>query len=188
MEAGWDSCLQAPFHLTPTLYRTLRNQGNQGELAESQEVLQDTFNFLFNHPRQRNASRENLNLPESPPAVRQPLLRPLKVPGSPIARATGDQDKEEAPQSPPASSATLRRQRNFNGKVSPRGESGPHQILRSLVRLSVAAFAERNPVEEPAGDSPPVQVPLAWAALFLVSPKRITSLKALDVLVSHIHP
>lgn len=157
MEAGWDSCLQAPFHLTPTLYRTLRNQGNQGALAESQEVLQDTFNFLFNHPRQRNASRENLNLPESPPTLRQPLLKPLKVPGSPIARVTGDQGSKEAPQSPPASSATLRRQRNLNGKVSPKGESSPHQILRSLVRLSVAAFAERNPVEELAGDSPPVQ-------------------------------
>nr|XP_006989275.2 protocadherin-12 [Peromyscus maniculatus bairdii] len=156
-EAGWDSCLQAPFHLTPTLYRTLRNQGNQGALAESQEVLQDTFNFLFNHPRQRNASRENLSLPESPPALGQPHSRPLKVPGSPTGRLAGDQGSEKAPQTPPASSATLRRQRNLNGKVSPEGESGPHQILRSLVRLSVAAFAERNPVEEFAGDSPPVQ-------------------------------
>lgn len=193
-EAGWDSCLQAPFHLTPTLYRTLRNQGNQGALAESQEVLQDTFNFLFNHPRQRNASRENLSLPESPPALGQPHSRPLKVPGSPTGRLAGDQGSEKAPQTPPASSATLRRQRNLNGKVSPEGESGPHQILRSLVRLSVAAFAERNPVEEFAGDSPPVQVPQAWAALFLAtappptpaSPR--TPPRALDTLVSHIHP
>ncbi|XP_021520130.2 protocadherin-12 [Meriones unguiculatus] len=157
MEAGWDSCLQAPFHLTPTLYRTLRNQGNQGAPAESQEVLQDTFNFLFNHPRQRNASRENLSLPEASLALGQPHSRPPKVPGSPIARLAGDQGSEKGPQSPPASLATLRRQRNLNDKVSPEGESGPHQILRSLVRLSVAAFAERNPVEELAGDSPPVQ-------------------------------
>lgn len=157
METGWDPCLQAPFHLTPTLYRTLRNQGNQGALAESQEGLQDTFNFLFSHPRQRNASRENLSLPEGPPALGQPHLRPLKVPGSPVARLAGDQGSEEALQSPPSSSATLRRQRNLNSKASPKGESGPHQILRSLVRLSVAAFAERNPVEELAGDSPPVQ-------------------------------
>ncbi|XP_055478421.1 protocadherin-12 [Psammomys obesus] len=155
MEAGWDSCLQAPFHLTPTLYRTLRNQGNQGAPAESQEVLQDTFNFLFNHPRQRNASRENLSLPEASLALGQPHSRPPKVPGSPIARLAGDQGSDKGPQSPPTSSATLRRQRNL--KVSPEGESGPHQILRSLVRLSVAAFAERNPVEELAGDSPPVQ-------------------------------
>ncbi|XP_069892082.1 protocadherin-12 [Dipodomys merriami] len=157
VEAGWDHCLQAPFHLTPTLYRTLRNQGNQGVQAESQEVLQDTVNLLFNHPRQRNASRENLNLPESPPAPGQPRTRPLKVPGSPIGRQAGDQSFEEASLSPPASSATLRRQRNLNGKVSPEKESGPHQILRSLVRLSVAAFAERNPVEELTVDSPPVQ-------------------------------
>ncbi|XP_003477239.1 protocadherin-12 [Cavia porcellus] len=154
MEAGWDPCLQAPFHLTPTLYRTLRNQGNQGALAESQE-LQDTINLLFNHPRQRNASRENLNLLESPPTPGQARARALK--GSPTGRLTGEQSSELAPQSPPASSATLRRQRHLNGKVSPEKESGPHQILRSLVRLSVAAFAERNPVEEITVDSPPVQ-------------------------------
>ncbi|XP_069340250.1 protocadherin-12 [Eulemur rufifrons] len=157
MEAGWDPCLQAPFHLTPTLYRTLRNQGNQGSLAENHEVLQDTVNLLFNHPRQRNASRENLNLPEPQPATGQPRPRALKVAGSPTGRPAGDQGSEEAPQSPPASSATLRRQRNLNGKVSPEKESGPRQILRSLVRLSVAAFAERNPVEELTVDSPPVQ-------------------------------
>nr|XP_035143178.1 protocadherin-12 [Callithrix jacchus] len=157
MEAGWDPCLQAPFHLTPTLYRTLRNQGNQGAPTESREVLQDTVNLLFNHPRQRNASRENLNLPESQHTTGQPRSRPLKVAGSPTGRLAGDQGSEEAPQSPPASSATLRRQRHLNGKVSPEKESGPRQILRSLVRLSVAAFAERNPVEELTVDSPPVQ-------------------------------
>ncbi|KAM7143471.1 protocadherin-12 [Molossus nigricans] len=157
MEAGWDPCLQAPFHLTPTLYRTLRNQGNQGALAESREVLQDTVNLLFNHPRQRNASRENLNLPEPQPALGQPRSRPLKVVGNPTGKLPGDQGSEEAPLSSPASSATLRRQRNLNGKVAPQKESGPRQILRSLVRLSVAAFAERNPVEELTVDSPPVQ-------------------------------
>lgn len=157
MEAGWDPCLQAPFHLTPTLYRTLRNQGNQGVLAESPEVLQETVNLLFNHPRQRNASRENLNLPEPQPALGQLRSRPLKVAGSPTWKLPGDQGSEEAPLSPPASSATLRRQRNLNGKVAPEKESGPRQILRSLVRLSVAAFAERNPVEELTVDSPPVQ-------------------------------
>ncbi|XP_048187085.1 protocadherin-12 isoform X2 [Perognathus longimembris pacificus] len=156
-EAGWDPCLQAPFHLTPTLYRTLRNQGNQGAQAESQEVLPDTVNLLFNHPRQRNASRENLSLPESPPALGQPRARPPKVPGSPAGRRAGDQSFQGASLSPPASSATLRRQRNLHGPASPEQESGPHQILRSLVRLSVAAFAERNPVEELAVDSPPVQ-------------------------------
>ncbi|XP_010948846.2 protocadherin-12 isoform X1 [Camelus bactrianus] len=157
MEAGWDACLQAPYHLTPTLYRTLRNQGNQGTLAESREVLQDTVNLLFNHPRQRNASRENLNLPEPQPATGQPRSRPLKVTGSPTGRMPGDQGSEEVPLSLSASSATLRRQRNLNSKVAPEKESGPHQILRSLVRLSVAAFAERNPVEELTVDSPPVQ-------------------------------
>ncbi|XP_023591279.1 protocadherin-12 [Trichechus manatus latirostris] len=154
---GWDPCLQAPFHLTPTLYRTLRNQGNLGALTESQEVLQDTVNLLFNHPRQRNASRENLNFPEPQPALGQPRSKPLKAAGSPTGRLLGDQGIGEAPLSPPASSATLRRKRNLNGKMVPEKESGPRQILRSLVRLSVAAFAERNPVEELTMDSPPVQ-------------------------------
>ncbi|XP_051700326.2 protocadherin-12 [Oryctolagus cuniculus] len=157
VEAGWDPCLQAPCHLTPTLYRTLRNQGNQGSLAESPEVLQDTVNLLFNHPRQRNASRENLNLPDPQPALGQPRSRPLKAAGSPTGKLAGDQASQEVPLSPPASSATLRRQKNLNGKVTPDKESGPRQILRSLVRLSVAAFAERNPVEELTVDSPPVQ-------------------------------
>ncbi|XP_008065629.1 protocadherin-12 [Carlito syrichta] len=157
LEAGWDPCLQAPFHLTPTLYRTLRNQGNQGTLAESREVLQDTVNLLFNHPRQRNASRENLALPELQPAMGQPRSKPQKVSGGTGGRRAGDPGGEAAPRSPPASSATLRRQRNLNGKVSPEKESGPRQILRSLVRLSVAAFAERNPMEELTVDSPPVQ-------------------------------
>ncbi|XP_008586680.1 PREDICTED: protocadherin-12 [Galeopterus variegatus] len=157
MEEGWDPCLQAPFHLTPTLYRTLRNQGNQGTLAENREVLQDTVNLLFNHPRQRNASRENLNLLEPQLAMGQPHSRPPKVASSPIGKLARDQVSEEAPLISPDSSATLRRQRNLNGKVSPEKESGPCQILRSLVRLSVAAFAERNPVEELTVDSPPVQ-------------------------------
>ncbi|KAM9695024.1 protocadherin-12 [Trichechus inunguis] len=157
MSEGWDPCLQAPFHLTPTLYRTLRNQGNLGALTESQEVLQDTVNLLFNHPRQRNASRENLNFPEPQPALGQPRSKPLKAAGSPTGRLLGDQGIGEAPLSPPASSATLRRKRNLNGKMVPEKESGPRQILRSLVRLSVAAFAERNPVEELTMDSPPVQ-------------------------------
>ena len=90
-----------------------------------------------------------------------PITWVLKAAGSPTGRVPGDQGSEEAPQSPPASSATLRRQRNLNGKVAPEKESGPRQILRSLVRLSVAAFAERNPVEELTVDSPPVQVPLS---------------------------
>lgn len=124
MEAGWDSCLQAPFHLTPhPAYRTLRNQGNQGTLAESREVLQDTVNLLFNHPRQRERSRENLNS-RAPPG--QPRSRLLKAAAAPQEECLGDQGSEEAPQSfPPASSATLRRQRNLNGKVALRKNQAP---------------------------------------------------------------
>ncbi|XP_012378450.2 protocadherin-12 isoform X2 [Dasypus novemcinctus] len=159
VEAGWDPCLEAPFHLTPTLYRTLRNQGHQGALAESREGLPEAVSLLFHHPRQRNASRENLSLPEPHTVTGQPLSRTPKVPGGPAGRPLRDQGREEAPPSPANPSATLRRQRNFNGRVSPEKEASPRQILRSLVRLSVAAFAERNPVEELTVDSPPVQVP-----------------------------
>lgn len=166
VETGQDPGLPAPFHLTPTLYRTLRNQGNQGPLAENQNGLPDTVNLFFNHLRQRNASRENLTLLEPSPCSKSPkgtiggLVRLPRAPSS-----------QEASLSNAPSSATLRRKRNLCDKVAPKMESGPRQILRSLVRLSVAAFAEKNPMEEPAVESPPVQVPgmgLGMGALSLV--------------------
>ncbi|XP_044517756.1 protocadherin-12 [Gracilinanus agilis] len=154
-ETDWDSPLQAPY-LTPTLYRTLRNQGNQGTSPEDREVLQDTYNLLFHHPRQRNASRENLSLPDPQPTC-QPHLKASKNMGSPQMRPPQEQRSDPAVLDLPASTTTLRRQRNLNGKEGPNKEHNPHQILRSLVRLSVAAFTERNPMEELTIDSPPVQ-------------------------------
>ncbi|XP_004611288.2 protocadherin-12 [Sorex araneus] len=157
VEAGWDSTLPAPYHLTPTLYRTLRNQGNQGALAESQQQLPDTVNLFFNHPRQRNASRENLTLPEPPPATGQQGSKSPRVAGSALRRPPGAPSSPEALPNSSPSSATLRRQRNLHGRAAPEKESGPRQILRSLVRLSVAAFAEKNPMDELTVESPPVQ-------------------------------
>ncbi|XP_001378094.1 protocadherin-12 [Monodelphis domestica] len=154
-ETDWDSPLQAPY-LTPTLYRTLRNQGNQGTSPEEREVLQDTYNLLFHHPRQRNASRENLSLPDPQPTC-QPHLKASKNMGSPQIRPSQEQRSDPAVLDLLASTTTLRRQRNLNGKEDPDKEHHPHQILRSLVRLSVAAFTERNPMEELTIDSPPVQ-------------------------------
>ncbi|XP_043842556.1 protocadherin-12 [Dromiciops gliroides] len=155
-ETGWDSPLQAPY-LTPTLYRTLRNQGNQGTSPEDREVLQDTYNLLFHHPRQRNASRENLSLLDPQPTTCQPHPKASKNVGSPQMKPALEQRNETPVPAHPASTTTLRRQRNLNGKADPDKEHHPHQILRSLVRLSVAAFTERNPMEELTIDSPPVQ-------------------------------
>ncbi|XP_036607957.1 protocadherin-12 [Trichosurus vulpecula] len=155
-ETGWDSPLQAPY-LTPTLYRTLRNQRNQGTSPEDREVLQDTYNLLFHHPRQRNASRENLSLPDPQPTTCQPYPKASKNVGSPQMKPSLEQGGSPSVPALPASTTTLRRQRNLNAKADPDKEHHPHQILRSLVRLSVAAFTERNPMEELTIDSPPVQ-------------------------------
>ncbi|KAM9065427.1 protocadherin-12 [Sarcophilus harrisii] len=155
-ETDWDSPLQAPY-LTPTLYRTLRNQRNQGTSPEDREVLQDTYNLLFHHPRQRNASRENLCLPDPQPTTCQPHPKASKNMGSPQMKPSQEQRSDLPGPALPASSTTLRRQRNLNTKADPDEEHHPHQILRSLVRLSVAAFTERNPMEELTIDSPPVQ-------------------------------
>ncbi|XP_074147776.1 protocadherin-12 [Sminthopsis crassicaudata] len=155
-ETDWDSPLQAPY-LTPTLYRTLRNQRNQGTSPEDREVLQDTYNLLFHHPRQRNASRENLCLPDPQPTTCAPHPKASKNMGSPQMKPSQEQRSDLPVPALPASSTTLRRQRNLNAKADPDEEHHPHQILRSLVRLSVAAFTERNPMEELTIDSPPVQ-------------------------------
>eukprot|EP00079_Xenopus_tropicalis_P015337 XP_004912868.1 PREDICTED: protocadherin-12 [Xenopus tropicalis] len=142
-----DDALHTPFHLTPTLYRTLRNQHNHETLNDDQEVDQSLLLPLsvcqtLQYQRQRSCSRENLQdfnstLPAS--------FKTLKNPGSPQVRPEYPPscsepllyNKEDVH---PATSPTLRRQRN-------REISSHEQILRSLVRLSMAALAEKEAVE-----------------------------------------
>ncbi|NXW62682.1 PCD12 protein, partial [Eurystomus gularis] len=124
---------QPPLHLTPTLYRTLRNQRPQKDSEEQQE----TFNLpiLQRRPcqphRPKNSAKEAASSLDAPSHCKG-LVKP---PQGPVG---------EPPLSP-------------MGAGGP-GQPQPHQhILRSLVRLSLVALAEQSPTGEFAMESPPVQ-------------------------------
>ncbi|XP_078509655.1 protocadherin-12 [Lissotriton helveticus] len=159
VEGPGDAPLQAPFHLTPTLYRTLRNQVNQEALEGNQENA-DPFSWstsayrTLQYQRQRSASRENL-VQEA--AKTSPKI--LTNPGSPQVWLEGDGSPQlaitDVEAFGPGSGATLRRQKNADTR-SKSDKDPRQQILRSLVRLSMAALAERDRVELTM-DSPHVQ-------------------------------
>ncbi|KAM3926499.1 protocadherin-12 [Leptodactylus fuscus] len=143
-----DEALHTPFHLTPTLYRTLRHQHTQDTLIEDTTDLEQSFSLppsvcrTLQYQRQRSCSRENLQdtygtLPAS--------NKILKNPGSPKIRASDDMVSSEpiifnGGEFSPATSPTLRRQKNVE-------QSSKEQIIRSLVRLSMVALAEKEAVE-----------------------------------------
>ncbi|XP_051487526.1 protocadherin-12 [Apus apus] len=124
---------QPPLHLTPTLYRTLRNQRAQ---KDSDEQV-GTFNLpiLQRRPcqphRPKNSAKEAASPPDAPPHC-QSLVKPPQgaveePPGQPVVAGGPEQPQ-------------------------------PHQhILRSLVRLSLVALAEQSPTGEFVMESPPVQ-------------------------------
>ncbi|XP_053574607.1 protocadherin-12 isoform X2 [Bombina bombina] len=143
-----DDSLKTPFHLTPTLYRTLRNQHNHDTIDEDAQDVQSPFSLppsvcrTLQYQRQRSCSRENIqDLHNTLPSP----SKTLKNIGSPQVNLSDNQSVSEPfiynSGTLQATSPTLRRQRNNTG------ESSQEQILRSLVRLSMAALAERDGVE-----------------------------------------
>ncbi|NWZ71973.1 PCD12 protein, partial [Acrocephalus arundinaceus] len=123
----------APLHLTPTLYRTLRNQRTQKDSEEQQGTFE--LPILQRRPcqphRPKHLVKEAVSPPEAPLHGKS-LVKP----------PTGE------PQVPPEQPM---------GAGGP-GQPQPHQhILRSLVRLSLVALAEQSPTGEFAMESPPVQ-------------------------------
>lgn len=143
-----DEFLHTPFHLTPTLYRTLRNQHNHHTLKEDTTDLDQSFSLppsvcrTLQYQRQRSCSRENLHDPHGTLPASNKIL---KNPGSPQIRKYDDINSSEpiifnGGEFSPATSPTLRRQKNAE-------QSSKEQIIRSLVRLSMVALAEKEAVD-----------------------------------------
>ncbi|KAM6299721.1 protocadherin-12 [Aegotheles albertisi] len=123
---------QPPLHLTPTLYRTLRNQRTQKDSDEQPGTL--NLPILQRRPcqphRPKNSAKEAVHALDAAPHCRS-LVKPVGDPLVPPDQPLGAGGPEE---------------------------SQPHQhILRSLVRLSLVALAEQSPTGEFAMESPPVQ-------------------------------
>ncbi|XP_056373000.1 protocadherin-12 isoform X2 [Hyla sarda] len=153
-----DESLHTPFHLTPTLYRTLRNQHNHDTLQEDTTDLEQSFSLppsvcrTLQYQRQRSYSRENLQDTHGTLPANNKIL---KNPGSPQIRKPDDMNSSESVifnggEFSPATSPTLRRQKNVE-------QSSKEQIIRSLVRLSMVALAEKDAVDLTM-QSPHVQI------------------------------
>ncbi|XP_053169535.1 protocadherin-12 isoform X2 [Hemicordylus capensis] len=130
-ETAWTDALGVPSHMTPTLYRTLRNQRNQSSLAEQSErfALPAVQHRPFCTKKLRNPSAQSIQ-----------LINPKSCAKDPLSETTPE----------------------HHGKLSVKGgleKTHSHQhILRSLVRLSMAALAEQGPGQLTMESAPVQQI------------------------------
>lgn len=135
-ETTWVDALGMQCHMTPTLYRTLRNQRNPSTLAVQNEGLASPVvpHRPFCAQKFRHATAQ-----DAQPAVSK---------SGAISSWTKD----------PLSEMALQHNDTNNPKVDLEAARSHQRILRSLVRLSIAALSEQGPAKQLAMDSAPVQV------------------------------
>lgn len=128
-EAARVDISEIPCHMTPTLYRTLRNQRNQSAFTEQSE------GFVV-------------------PAV----LKVSKPPHAQKFKTHGATDMQHAEANPCVSCPKELLPEVASQQQGLDEACSRQHILRSLVRLSMAAFAEQGPAGQLTLESSPVQV------------------------------
>lgn len=131
-ETAWVDALGVPCHMTPTLYRTLRNQSTFAEQVDifAPPALQPR---PFHGQRHRNLCAQDMK-PRDPKSCAIPWTQG------------------------PLSEGASQHQGRPNPERGPQETSSRQHILRSLMRLSLAALAEQGPAGQLARESTPVQV------------------------------
>nr|XP_056718796.1 protocadherin-12 [Euleptes europaea] len=126
---------EIPCHMTPTLFRTLRNQRNQSSLAEQDE------GFVL--PAVLKVSK-----PPHAQKCKAPSATDVQLAGAHLCASC---PKDPLPEADP----------QHQGRSSPEADleeaRSRRHILRSLVRLSMAALAEQGPAGQLTLESGPVQ-------------------------------
>ncbi|XP_030641488.1 protocadherin-12 [Chanos chanos] len=158
-----DSHTDDRFSLSPTLARMARNQIYQ----EDNGTLSVTQNKTLRKP---GSIELDSSIPNTPATSYRTLRKPQNLSSSSSShsqtstlRSHGNTEANHVPADPsqpvitqsPMSQATLRRQKHSEGQGKAEGQDH-RQILRNLVRLSMAAFGENCPIELSSA-SPEVQ-------------------------------
>lgn len=134
-ETTWVDALGMQCHMTPTLYRTLRNQRSPSHLAEENEGFAPPVvpHRPFCGQRFRNATAQDAHPADSKSCA-------IFCSRDPLSEMALQHNDLPSP------------------KAGLEGACSHQHILRSLVRLSMAALTEQGPVKQLGLESAPVQV------------------------------